>query len=88
MSDSPWDIDYTPGARRDLRRLDPQVRTRVVTAIERLGSNDPRADVRRLQGGDEHRLRAGDWRVRFKRDAASHRIVVQRVLPRGRAYNR
>jgi mRNA-degrading endonuclease RelE of RelBE toxin-antitoxin system len=36
----------------------------------------------------KHRLRVGDWRVRFERDASAREIVVLRVLPRGRAYDR
>jgi mRNA-degrading endonuclease RelE of RelBE toxin-antitoxin system len=47
-------------------------------------------DVRRLTGVDppEYRLRVGDWRVRFARDPNARRIVVLRILPRGRAYDR
>ncbi len=33
-------------------------------------------------------MRVGDWRVRFERDGARREIVVLRVLPRGRAYER
>lgn len=88
MSQPLWRIEYTPAARRDLRRLDTQVRARVVTALEQLTANDPRADVRKLAGADEHRLRVGDWRVRFRRETESREIVVLRVLPRGRAYDR
>ena len=85
MSEPSWGIGYTPAARRDLRRLDAQVRARVLAAIERVATNDPRTDIRKLAGADEHRLRVGDWRVRFRRDAASREL---RVLPRGRAYER
>ncbi len=88
MSEQPWRIGYTPAALRDLRRLDPPVRARVITALEQLAANDPRVDVRRLAGTDEHRLRVGGWRIRFRRDAESRQIVVLRVLPRGRAYDR
>jgi mRNA-degrading endonuclease RelE of RelBE toxin-antitoxin system len=59
-----------------------------MTALEQLAANDPRADVRKLAGADEHRLRVGDWRVRFRRDPEVREIVVLRVLPRGRAYER
>jgi mRNA-degrading endonuclease RelE of RelBE toxin-antitoxin system len=47
-------------------------------------------DVRRLRGVDppEYRLRVGDWRVRFARDPNARLIVVLRILPRGRAYDR
>jgi mRNA-degrading endonuclease RelE of RelBE toxin-antitoxin system len=60
----------------------------VVLAIEQLAANDPRADVRKITGADEHRLRVGEWRVRFHRDDTEREIIVLRVLPRGRAYDR
>jgi mRNA interferase RelE/StbE len=88
VSEQPWRIAYTSAARRDLRRLDPPVRGRVIATLEQLAANDPRVDVRKLAGTDEHRLRAGDWRVRFRLDPGSREIVVLRVLPRGRAYER
>jgi mRNA interferase RelE/StbE len=88
VTDPPWRIGYTSAARRDLRRLDAQIRARVLEAIEQLAANDPRADVRKLAETDEHRLRAGEWRIRFRRDRQSRQIVILRVLPRGRAYDR
>jgi mRNA-degrading endonuclease RelE of RelBE toxin-antitoxin system len=60
----------------------------VISALDQLAANDPRADVRKLAGTDEQGLRVGDWRIRFWRDADSRRIVVLRVLPRGRACER
>ena len=81
-------IRYTSRARRDLRRLDRQIAKRVILAIERLAEGDPRSDVRKLSGADEYRLRAGEWRVRFQHNPAEHEIVVLRILPRGRAYQR
>jgi mRNA interferase RelE/StbE len=88
VSDQPWRLTYAPAARRDLRRLDPPVRARVIQTLERLAANDPSVDVRRLSGSDELRLRVGDWRVRFDRDPAARQLVILRVLPRGRAYDR
>lgn len=88
MTADAWRIVFTPPARRDLRRLDPQVAKRVILAIERLAANDPRGDVRKLSGLDEYRLRVGEWRVRLQRDRAAHQIVVLRILPRGRVYER
>lgn len=54
--------------------------------VERLAKDDPSTDVRKLMGSNELRLRVGDWRVRFERDAEKREIVVLRVLPRGKAY--
>ncbi|MGO9955186.1 MAG: type II toxin-antitoxin system RelE family toxin [Solirubrobacteraceae bacterium] len=88
MTDETWGVTFTPRARRDLRALDPQIRDRVLSAIDRVVARDPAVDVRRLTGSEELRVRVGDWRVRFTRDVEAKLIVVQRVLPRGRAYDR
>ncbi len=85
MSD--WKVELTRAARHDLRRLDPQVRRRVVAALDGLRSEPAQGDVRKLKGtDDEWRLRVGDWRVRFRRDRSRGLVEIVRVLPRGRAY--
>jgi mRNA interferase RelE/StbE len=84
-----WRVETSSRARRDLRRLDPPVRARVVDAINRLVSEPPAGDVIKLQGReDEWRLRTGDWRVFMQLDSERRTVVVLRVLPRGRAYDR
>lgn len=81
-----WRVEITPPARRDLRRTDPPVRDRVLAALERL-ADDPRgAELVRLRGRPEWRLRVDDWRVRLRLDHQARAVVVLRVLPRGRAY--
>lgn len=82
-----WSYVFAGRARRDLKRLDPPVQRRVIAALDELVQGDPpTGDVRKLAGGDEWRLRVGDWRVRFQIDATAREIQVLRVLPRGRAY--
>ena len=86
MSDA-WRVELTGSAGRDLRRLDPPVRRRVIDALDGLRAQPPRGDIRRLTGIEEEwRLRVGDWRVRFTREQATHTVYILRVLPRGRAY--
>lgn len=87
MSGTSWNLEFSARAKRDLRRLDPPVRARVVDALERLAVGEP-ADERKLKGVGEWRLRVGDWRVRFTRDMETQTIHVTHVLPRGRAYDR
>lgn len=84
MSDR-WSYTVTPPARRDLRRLDPPVRRRVVQGLDRFVADPFGGDIRKLNPL-EWRLRIGDWRVRFSFDDERRLIVVLRVLPRGRAY--
>lgn len=87
MSDTGWRVELARSAVRDLRRLDPPIRRRVLAAIDGLVADPPLGDVARLTGrDDEWRLRVGDWRVRFARDDDQQLILIQRVLPRGRAY--
>jgi len=77
VTDEDWGVAFTPRARRDLRALDPQIRDRMLSVIDRVAARDQALEVR-----------VGDWRVRFTRDVEAKLIVVQRVLPRGRAYDR
>jgi len=83
----PWRIELTRTATRDLRRLDPPIRGRVLAALETLAA-DPQQPgaLRKLTGAPEHRLRIGDWRALLRLDTPTRTITVTRVLPRGRAY--
>jgi mRNA interferase RelE/StbE len=85
----PWRVVVDDRARKDLRRIDPPTRDRIMSAITRLAqSAELSGDVKRLSGSGEYRLRVGDWRVRFERDDRQRTIIIARVLPRGRAYDR
>lgn len=89
MNDAYWRVVVDDRARKDLRKIDRPTRERILNAITRLAQGaELVGDVRRLSGSDEYRLRVGDWRVRFQRDDRQRTIIVVRVLPRGRAYDR
>lgn len=81
-----WRVEITPHARRDLRRLDNPIERRVLAALAAITADPPRGDLKRLRGSDAWRLRVGDWRVRLTLDQPRRTIVVEHVLPRGRAY--
>lgn len=88
MSDDfPWRVTFTSRAQKELQRLPPDMQARVRVAVNRLRNGPDRGDTRKLQGeGHIWRLRVGDWRVRFMPDFANMAILIQRILPRGRAY--
>jgi mRNA-degrading endonuclease RelE of RelBE toxin-antitoxin system len=69
----------------DLKRLDPLVRRRIVDALDRFVR--PSRDIRKLSLS-QWRLGVGEWRVCFGFDEERRVIVILRVLPRERAYNR
>jgi mRNA interferase RelE/StbE len=89
LSDAePWRLDITPRARRDIRQLDLPIRRRILDALDTVAADPRSAPLRRLTGGPELRLRVGDWRVRLELDTEQRIIIIHRVLPRGRAYDR
>jgi mRNA interferase RelE/StbE len=88
VTTEPWSVGFERRADRDLERLDPPVKQRVLAAIDRLASDPRSANLRQLKGRPESRLRFGDWRVVVGLDTAARTIIIQRVLPRGRAYDR
>lgn len=85
MSDR-WVVILTPSARRDIGRLDRQVKRRLEQALDRLAADPAGVELRKLKGRPESRLRVGDWRVLLELDHDGRAIVVHHVLPRGRAY--
>jgi mRNA interferase RelE/StbE len=88
-SGAPWSIEIERSAERDIARLDRQVRNRVFAAIETLAIDpDHATGVRKLVGRPELRLRIGDWRAIFEIDRNRRTVIIQRVRPRGRAYDR
>jgi mRNA interferase RelE/StbE len=82
-----WSHRIASPARRDLKRLDPPVQRRILDALDRFVADPRGGDIRKLDSV-QWRLRVGDWRVRFSFDDENQVIVVLRVLPRGRAYDR
>lgn len=88
MTHGPWQVRYTRQAEKDLGRLDPPIRRRIVLALDSLAVGDA-AGVVRLRGtAADYRLRVGGWRVIFRRDHDQLIVLVIRILPRGRAYDR
>lgn len=70
-----------------MERLSPDMRSRILEKIEGLLIDPPSGDIVKLQGArDEYRLRVGDWRVIFNRDAVERTVEIRAVHPRGRAY--
>jgi mRNA interferase RelE/StbE len=88
MTDRAWGVDFSPRGKKDLKRLDRQVRKRVYTALQRLAADPGAGQLHKLTGRTESRLRVGDWRILVELDHEAHTIVVHHVLPRGRAYDR
>jgi len=88
VSEAQWRLRFATRAQRDLRRLDPPIRARVVAALEKLAADPHAGQLRKLTGSPESKLRVGEWRVLATLDEQAKTVQVIRVLPRGRAYDR
>ena len=76
---------WSSSARVELRRIDRDTAMRILTTLTRYAETGE-GDVKSLEGKftGTHRLRVGDWRVRFRRVRAS--IHVLAIENRGEAY--
>jgi mRNA interferase RelE/StbE len=78
-------IEWRPRAVKDLDRLSPETRRRVLAAVNLLSEGT--GDIRRLEGYTPplFRLGVGDWRILFTHEGTGA-TKIQRVLPRDKAY--
>jgi mRNA-degrading endonuclease RelE of RelBE toxin-antitoxin system len=68
VTDAYWRVVVDDRARKDLRRIDPQIASgSCVPSRDSPQGGELAGDVKRLSGSSEYRLRVGDWRVRFER---------------------
>lgn len=79
----PWTIKWTDQAVRDLSKLNPPVARRVVTKLER-AAEGPSRFFTRLVGGDDYKLRIGDYRLLAALSPETRTIIVERVDLRSR----
>jgi len=78
-------IDWSEGARADVRRIDQKTAMRIFTTIQRFAETGE-GDVKGLKGeSGELRLRVGDYRVRFTSEA-NGTIRIHAVRHRREAY--
>ncbi|MFQ5763601.1 MAG: type II toxin-antitoxin system RelE/ParE family toxin [Rhodospirillales bacterium] len=85
----PLAVSYRKSALRRVRGLSPAQRRTLDTVLKAV-ARDPgyrHNNLRPLAGvKDGFRLRLGDWRVSFVRDAKGGVIDVYEIEPRGSAY--
>ena len=79
-------VVFSARARRDLRRIDPRTRTRIVAGIEQYAETGA-GDIKRVQTQTGLRLRVGDWRVFFTRSYEGV-VEIDAILHRREAYRR
>lgn len=73
-------------AKKTLQNLSRPDRNKITEKIIALGKNpdDPKLDIKPLQGLPYYRLRIGDWRIIYRRDVKI--IAIEKIKPRGDVY--
>lgn len=80
-------IKYSKAAARALMHMPTNSAKRIRAKIQQYAA-DPASlanNVKRLRGGNEMRLRVGDWRVIFRENGVV--LAIIRIAPRGEAYD-
>lgn len=80
-----FELVFTPTFTRDLRRLNSQVRRRVLRRLDQLEVN-PYINCTKLTNVDigVFRIRVGNWRVRY--DVEGKQVILHRVRHRREVY--
>ncbi len=82
-----YTVEFTTAAAREVRKLDPQTRRRVLAGIGALETDPRPAGVRKLTGfEDAWRIRIGDYRVLYEIADNKVLVTVFRVAHRREVY--
>jgi mRNA interferase RelE/StbE len=84
-----YNVLFSRDAIKALTRM-PRNTARVIRRKIDLLATDPYAqnnNVKKLTGRPGYRLRVGDWRVIYDLDDALRILAVERIAPRGGAYD-
>lgn len=80
-------VELTPRARRDLRRLPHQVRSRLQPHVDALGQNPrPRGNVKLAGEEDIYRIRVGEYRILYQIQDEVLLVIVVKIAHRREAY--
>ena len=79
----PYDLQLSPAADRDIKRLDEKTRQTVRNTLVAL-TTDPRpSGCRKLVGWERrYRVRVGRWRIIYDVLQSENALVVQRIVLR------
>ena len=80
-------VEITPSAQRDFRRLPHEVIRRVDAAILSLEENPRPSGCVKIEGSDsDYRVQVGDYRILYEINDAKKLVTIARVRKRSDAY--
>jgi mRNA interferase RelE/StbE len=82
-----FSLAYKPSVKRDLERIHPSARLRLLARCRELADDPLSRQSRRVLGAQgARRVRVGDYRVVCEVDTAARRVIVSRIRHRKDAY--
>jgi mRNA interferase RelE/StbE len=81
-------VEFSPAARRQLRKLDPPILKRILRRIEKLEKQPRPKSAKKLQGSGEplYRVRESDYRIVYSIEDDRLIVLVVRIGHRGEVY--
>ena len=83
----PYVVELTTAAAREVRKLDPSIRRRIIARLQELETDPRPPGVRKLAGFDDAwRVRVGDYRILYEVRDDVVLVTVFRVAHRRDVY--
>ena len=84
-----YSIEFQPAARRELRKLPPQIQKQIMPHIDALAANPRPSGVVKLENKSElYRVRSGDYRIVYIIQDDALIVLVVKIAKRGDVYSR
>jgi mRNA interferase RelE/StbE len=83
-----YTVEFSKGSLKALLNMPRNTALLIRSKIDGVAQDPfaPNNNVKALQGRPGYRLRVGDWRVIYDLDNALRILAVERIAPRGGAY--
>ena len=83
------DVLISSRAHKEFKKLSPDMKKRIRSALNKLGVGDKSLDIKKLKGisgrEDLYRLRVGDYRITYKSEKKVIKVI--RIEFRGKDYS-
>lgn len=85
---NPFAVSLTSRDRRETRKLDPQILSRIAKTIDGLADNPRPQGCLKVKTRDGcWRIRVGDWRIGYEIDDEAHTVTILSVGHRREFYD-
>ena len=82
-----YELIYSPSALKQLKKLEHNIKERIVLALERLKIRPESCDIKKLVGMPGYRFRVGDYRIIFDMKKDKLIILVLQIGHRKNIYD-